>query len=86
MSGLILCPESSYNLGEVQLFIDLVAHGFIQDSIKNNSKIKNYSPSKLKMSPGLIPPIGFIMDAAKVDLICCRTHAMTIKKNDVVFS
>ena len=85
MSGLILCPECSNNLGEVQLFIDLAREGFINHSIKNNAKIKNYDVSKLKMSPGLIPPIGFILDAAGLKLLCCRSHAMSIKRSNVVF-
>ena len=85
MSGFILCPECSNNLGEVQLFIDLVTEGYIKHSIQNNPKIKNYDVSKLKMSPGLIPPIGFILDAVGLKLICCRSHAMSIKRSDIVF-
>lgn len=85
MSGLILCPECSNNLGEVQMFINIVKKGFIDFSVKNNPKIKNYAPSKLKMNPGIIPPIGFILDAAQLRLICCRTHAMTVVENNVVY-
>ena len=85
MSGLILCPECSNNLGEIQLFYDTVYKVFISDAIKKNPKTKEYHPSKIKSTPGLIPPVKFILDAVGLKLMCCRMHVMSVEKNNVVY-
>lgn len=83
MPGLILCSGCSNNLGEVQLFYDTVYKGFEADSIKKNPKIRNYHPSKIRSTPGLIPSVKFLLDALELKNICCRTRIMSIEKNHV---
>lgn len=85
MSGLILCPSCSNNIGEVRIFYNAVYDGFVKDVIKKNKKLKDYHPSKIKSTPGLIPPVKFILDALQLKNDCCRTHIMTVEENVIVY-
>jgi hypothetical protein len=73
MSGFILCPECSCNIGEVYDFINLTKQGYYKTILKKNNSIK---PENLILLPDIVKPIGFILDAAGLTNLCCRMHVL----------
>ena len=72
MSVFILCPSCGNCLGEYYDFIKLVKTGYYK-SLKLNEKV---DIGQIDICPDLAKPIGFILDAVGLDLICCRTHIL----------
>ena len=72
MSGYLLCPSCGNCLGEHYEFINAVKTGYYK-SIKVAEKI---DIGKIDICPDIAKPIGFILDAVGLDLICCRTHVL----------
>lgn len=78
----ILCPSCGNGLSEVYDFIELAKQGYYK-SLGN--KIKNVNIDKLELCPNISKPIGFILDAAGLDLICCRMHILGVTNFDKIY-
>jgi hypothetical protein len=77
----VLCPSCGNGLGEVYDFVNLAKQGYYK-SLGN--KI-NVSVDKLNICPDITLPIGFILDAAGLNLICCRMHMLGVTNFDKVY-
>ena len=76
----ILCSSCGGGLNEVYDFINLAKQWYYKSL---GDKIpENISADKLKIIPNLALPIGFILDAAGLKLICCRMHILGVIKFD----
>jgi len=67
-----LCPSCGNCLGEVYEFIIAAKNGYYK-SINVAEKI---DIGKIDICSDIAKPIGFILDAAGLDLICCRMHVL----------
>jgi hypothetical protein len=47
--------------------------------------IANMNVNKLEICPNLTKPIGFILDAAGLNLICCRMHILGVTNFDSIY-
>ena len=83
MSGFILCPECSCNLGEVTEFVILAKQGYYKSTMKKT--FSEFKADKLELCPNVAKPIGFIMDAVGITNMCCRMHMLGITKFDKVY-
>jgi DNA-directed RNA polymerase subunit N (RpoN/RPB10) len=78
----VLCPSCGGGLSEVYDFIDLAKQGYY----KSESKIPDaFKSDKLELCPNIALPIGFILDAAGVKLLCCRMHVLGVTNFDKVY-
>ena len=73
MGGHILCPSCGNCLAEVYDFISLAKNGYYKSLNQTMNKVNN---DKLEICPNIAKPIGFILDAAGLNLICCRMHIL----------
>lgn len=73
MSAFILCPECKEFLGKYSAFIQ----GYILCYKMLNLYICNVDPTKLDLTPNLIPDMKDILDALKIKKTCCRMHILT---------
>lgn len=78
----ILCPSCGNGLSEVYEFIDVARQGYYK-SQKNG--VNDVNVDKLKISPDISKPIGFILDAAGLKFICCRMHILGVTDFDSVY-
>jgi DNA-directed RNA polymerase subunit N (RpoN/RPB10) len=78
----VLCPSCGNGLAEVYDFIDLARQGYYKSGIKIPTSIK---PDKLELVPNIALPIGFILDAAGLKLLCCRMHVLGVTNFDKVY-
>jgi DNA-directed RNA polymerase subunit N (RpoN/RPB10) len=69
----ILCAECGKELGSKYEFIEAVKLIYFNKTLNDLSVRVN----KLNCDPDVLPPIGFILDAAGFNLICCRKTALT---------
>lgn len=79
----ILCPECGNALSEVYDFILLAKQGYYK--AEGEKITKQARPDKLELYPNISKPIGFILDAAGLDLICCRMHILGVTRFDQVY-
>ena len=82
MSCPILCPSCGNGLSEVYEFIMLAKKGYYKSLSKNQSKIHI---DKVELCPNINKPIGFILDAAGLNLICCRMHMLGVTNFDKIY-
>ena len=75
----ILCPSCGNGLSEVYDFIQIAKQGYYK------SEYDNINVNKLEISPNLTKPIGFILDAAGLNLICCRMHILGVTNFDTIY-
>jgi DNA-directed RNA polymerase subunit N (RpoN/RPB10) len=79
----VLCPSCGGGLAEVYDFIDLAKQGYYKSlSTKESDSIKT---DKLELCPDVALPIGFILDAAGLNLLCCRMHILGVTNFDKVY-
>jgi DNA-directed RNA polymerase subunit N (RpoN/RPB10) len=78
----ILCPSCGNCLSEVFDFVEMAKEGYYK-SLGN--KITNINIDKIKLCPNITKPIGFILDAAQLDLICCRMHILGVTNFDKIY-
>jgi len=83
MSGHILCPSCGNNIAEVYDFIKLAKEGYYKSL--GNELNKNTSVDQLNLCPNISKPIGFILDSAGLDLICCRMHVLGNTNFDKIY-
>jgi hypothetical protein len=83
MGSFILCPECSFNLGEIVEFVDLAKQGYYKSNLKKS--ISEINPEVLELCPNVSKPIGFIMDAVGATNICCRMHILGVTKFDHIY-
>ena len=82
MSCHILCPSCGGSLAEVYDFIDLARQGYY----KSKTEVpKAFNPEKSELCPNIALPIGFILDAAGVTLMCCRMHILGVTNFDKIY-
>lgn len=73
MSCYILCPECGYDLGCVfPAFKTLQA----SHNLLCCGTGKNIHPDKIDIKPNAIKDIGYILNALKINNICCRMHVI----------
>lgn len=82
MSGHILCPSCGNCLAEVYDFVTLAKQGYYKSLGK---EINSTNIDKLELCPNIAKPIGFILDAAGIDLICCRMHMLGNTNFDKIY-
>jgi hypothetical protein len=83
MPSHVLCPSCGNGLGEVYEFIDLARQGYYKSL---GDKIpKKINSDKLQLCPNLALPIGFILDAAGLNLLCCRMHVLGVTNFDKIY-
>ena len=75
MSCPILCPSCGGGLAEVYDFINLARQGYYKSAAKIPTAV---NPEKLELCPNIALPIGFILDAAGIKLLCCRMHILGV--------
>jgi len=73
MSGFILCPECKDLLGRYSSFIE----GYILTSKMLNKDICNIDPTKLDLTPNLIPDMKELLDTLGIKKECSRMHILT---------
>jgi DNA-directed RNA polymerase subunit N (RpoN/RPB10) len=78
----ILCPSCGNGLSEVYEFIVLAKAGFYK--LTNHNK-QNIDIDKLDLCPDVNKPIGFILDAAGLNLICCRMHILGVTNYNTIY-
>ena len=78
----VLCPSCGGALAEVYDFIELAKQGYYKSESKIPEEIKS---DKLELYPNISLPIGFILDAAGVKLLCCRMHILGVTNFDKVY-
>lgn len=78
----ILCPSCGEGLAEVFDFIELAKQGYYKTSSKIPESVKS---DKLELCPNIALPIGFILDAAGLKLLCCRMHVLGVTNFDKVY-
>ena len=78
MSIPILCPECKNYLGEFEEFIEVAKKGFYKEILKKENDI---SEDTIFLHTEVSKPIGFILDALNINLLCCRTHLICNHKN-----
>ena len=79
----VLCPGCGNGLGEVYDFIDIAKQGYYK--ALENKQLENIKTDKLELCPNIAMPIGFILDAAGLNLICCRMHILGVTNFDKVY-
>ena len=79
----VLCPSCGNGLSEVYDFIDLARQGYYKSL--GNKIPYDIKSDKLELCPNLSKPIGFILDAAGLNLLCCRMHIMGVTNFDKVY-
>jgi len=72
----ILCPSCGNGIGEVFKFIKLAEQGYYK-SLKD-TPLGSVNPDKIELIPNIALPIGFILDAAGLKLMCCRMHVLGV--------
>jgi DNA-directed RNA polymerase subunit N (RpoN/RPB10) len=72
MSVYILCPSCGNCLGEYYEFINIVKNGYYK-SLNIDEKV---NINKIEICPNITKPIGFILDAVGLNLMCCRMHIL----------
>ena len=82
MSGHILCPSCGNNISEVYDFIMIAKKGYYKTL---SSEFNKTSADRLELCPNITKPIGFILDAAGLDLICCRMHMLGNTNFDKIY-
>jgi len=78
----ILCPSCGNGLSEVYDFIDIAKKGYYKSLGIN---LTNVNVNKLEICPNLTKPIGFILDAAGLNLMCCRMHILGVTNFDSIY-
>jgi DNA-directed RNA polymerase subunit N (RpoN/RPB10) len=78
----VLCPGCGNGLSEVYDFINITKQGYYKSLGVN---IANMNVNKLEICPNLTKPIGFILDAAGLNLICCRMHILGVTNFDSIY-
>jgi hypothetical protein len=63
----VLCPSCGNCLSEVHDFVILAIQGYYK-----SINLKKVSVDHLDICPDIAKPIGFILDAAGLNLLCCR--------------
>jgi DNA-directed RNA polymerase subunit N (RpoN/RPB10) len=79
----VLCPSCGNGLGEVYDFIDLAKQGYYKSL--GNKIPTDVKSDKLELIPNITMPIGFILDAAGLKLLCCRMHVLGVTNFDKVY-
>jgi DNA-directed RNA polymerase subunit N (RpoN/RPB10) len=82
MSCHILCPSCGNGLSEVYSFINIATQGYYKSQ---ESSLLKINVDKLEICANLTKPIGFILDAAGITLMCCRMHILGITKFDTIY-
>lgn len=78
----ILCPSCGNGLSEVYDFIKLAKQGYYKSLGKEISVV---NVDKLQLCPNISKPIGFILDAAGLNLLCCRMHILGVTNFDKIY-
>jgi len=73
MSAFILCLECGNNLGKFTSFIE----SYILTSKMLDKDICNIDPTKIDLTPNLIPDMRILLDTLGIKKICCRMHILT---------
>ena len=82
MSCHMLCPSCGNGLSEVYDFVNLAKQGYYKSLEKNLAKV---NVDKLEIYPDLTKPIGFILDAAGLKLMCCRMHMLGVTNFNTIY-
>jgi len=83
MSCFILCPSCGNGLSEVYEFVKLAKQGYYKSL--GNKIPENIDFDKMELCPNITQPIGFILDAAGLKLLCCRMHVLSVTNFDRVY-
>jgi DNA-directed RNA polymerase subunit N (RpoN/RPB10) len=79
----ILCTSCGNDLAEVYDFVNLAKQGYYKSL---GEKIpSNIEFNKLELCPNITKPIGFILDAAGLNLMCCRMHIIAVTNFDKIY-
>ena len=76
----ILCPSCGECLSEVYDFIQAAKQGYYE-----SLNIKKINVDQLEICPNVTKPIGFILDAAGLKLMCCRMHMLGSTNFDNIY-
>ena len=82
MSCHILCPSCGNGLSEAYSFINVAKQGYYQTQ---DTTLSSVNVKKLEICNNLTKPIGFILDAAGLSLMCCRMHILGVTKFDTIY-
>ena len=78
----VLCPGCGNDIGEMYEFIKFAKQGYY----KSINETKTVCPTKLDICPDITKPIGFILDAAGIKMLCCRMHIMGVTNFDNIYT
>ncbi len=73
MSAFILCLECGNFLGRYASFIE----SYILTSKMLDKNICNIDPTKIDLTPNLVPDLGELLNTLGIKKLCCRTHILT---------
>ena len=86
MAQFIRCPSCGFCFAPYVDFFEKAKLAVYKKKLySDKSEFKDYNPDKLSLNPGSVPALGDILDALKIDKICCRMRILTIMKFDVLY-
>lgn len=81
--SLVRCPECGHSIGEVYKFVKIAREGLVNKNA--DEKVSDGDVTKTEFNSEFIPNIKFILDAAGLVNMCCRTHVITLRKFNSCF-
>jgi DNA-directed RNA polymerase subunit N (RpoN/RPB10) len=82
MSCHTLCPSCGNSLSEVYTFVRLAKEGYYKSL---GDQLTSIDVDRLVICPDITRPIGFILDAAGLNLMCCRMHMLAVTNFDQLY-
>lgn len=75
MSGFIICPECSEDIGRITTLYKLAKQATIVKTV-SSGKYANYNPANIKFNTKITPDLEKVLDALHLQTWCCRMHLL----------